>query len=104
MLISIKIIKLAFSGLNKPRILFCLLINVKMPTFISRKNSCSAELCTIFLYNSGAGFCTGFIVQRNEKNTTKVVSLRKITGKHENVPINHEANGHASRGPVGSVG
>ena len=40
----------AFLGSYKPRIIFFLLINVKMPkivgilTFMSRKNSCSAEL------------------------------------------------------------
>ena len=51
MLISIKISRnLASSGLDKPRMLFSLLINVKMPTnvgiltFRGRKNSCSVEL------------------------------------------------------------
>ena len=47
--------KSSFSGSDKPRVLFFLLINVKMPTiiviitFMSRKNSCSAELNMIFL-------------------------------------------------------
>ena len=51
MLLSIKITRnLAFLGLDEPRILFFLLINVKMPTivgiltFMSGKISCSAEL------------------------------------------------------------
>ena len=51
MLISIKYQEIQlFSGSDKPRMFFVLLINVKMPTnngiftFMSRKKSCSAEL------------------------------------------------------------
>ena len=49
----------AFSVSNKPRVLFFLLINVKMPTiiviitFMSRKISCSAELNMIFFITLG---------------------------------------------------
>ena len=55
MLISIKISRISdFSGLDKPVMLFFLLINVEMPiivgifTFMSRKMSRSAELSMIF--------------------------------------------------------
>ena len=50
----------AFSGLDKPRMLYFLLINVKMPTivdiliFMSRKISCSAELSMKKNYLLGA--------------------------------------------------
>ena len=56
----------AFLGSDKPRILFFLLINVKMPTrvgiltFMSRKNSCLAELRIKFFYNLGGWFSHSF--------------------------------------------
>ena len=63
MLTSIKISRnSAFSGSDKPRMLFPLLINVKMPaivsilTFMSRKISCSSELSMKKFYNLGARF------------------------------------------------
>ena len=63
MLISIKISSSsAFLGSDRPRMLFFLLINVKMPTivgiltFMGRKKSCSAELSMKILYNLGAAF------------------------------------------------
>ena len=43
-----------FLGSDKPRMLFFLLINVKMPTilqFVSRESSCSGELSMNFFYN-----------------------------------------------------
>ena len=53
-------IQLFFSGLDKPRMVFFLLINVKMPTivgiltFMSRKNPCRAELSMIFFITAGS--------------------------------------------------
>ena len=64
MLISIKMSRNSgfFSGSDKLKTLFFLLINVKMPTvvgiltFMSRKKSCSAELNMENFITSGPGF------------------------------------------------
>ena len=63
MLISIKYQEIQLcTDSDKPRMIFSLLINVKMPTSVgiltlmSRKNSCSIELSMKKFYKLGAGF------------------------------------------------
>ena len=84
MLINVKIKKNIFLRSGKPRMLFYLLINVKMPTIVGiftfmnrKKNSCSAELCMKYFYNIDADTISDPQNQRRNNYIHKLTKVRE---------------------------